>query len=156
MKAICLWQPWATLVAIGAKRVETRGWKTNYTGELAIVATALTPPFARDLACSGIFASALKAGGVGPTPLPTGCVVGVVELHAYLTTESCREQIDDRERAFGDYSPGRYGWLLRNARALPHPLPCKGRQGMFLLPRDVEDAVRAGLAISARREGAIA
>ena len=36
MKALTLWQPWATLVAIGAKKIETRSWKTNYRGPLAI------------------------------------------------------------------------------------------------------------------------
>ncbi len=36
MKALTLYQPWATLVAIGAKRVETRNWTTSYRGQLAI------------------------------------------------------------------------------------------------------------------------
>lgn len=36
MKAVTLTQPWATLVAIGAKQIETRSWPTNYRGPLAI------------------------------------------------------------------------------------------------------------------------
>jgi hypothetical protein len=36
MKALTLYQPWATLVAIGKKRIETRSWPTNYRGPLAI------------------------------------------------------------------------------------------------------------------------
>lgn len=36
MKAITLYQPWATLIAIGAKTVETRSWSTTYRGPLAI------------------------------------------------------------------------------------------------------------------------
>ena len=36
MKAITLWQPWASLIAVGAKTIETRGWATNYRGPLAI------------------------------------------------------------------------------------------------------------------------
>lgn len=36
MKAITLTQPWATLVAIGAKKIETRSWATGYRGRLAI------------------------------------------------------------------------------------------------------------------------
>ena len=36
MKALTLTQPWATLVAMGAKRIETRSWTTNYRGPLAI------------------------------------------------------------------------------------------------------------------------
>ena len=43
MKAPSLWQPWASAIAVGAKRVETRSWPTNYRGPLrplgAIVAT---------------------------------------------------------------------------------------------------------------------
>ena len=36
MKALTLTQPWASLVAIGAKRIETRSWSTPYRGLLAI------------------------------------------------------------------------------------------------------------------------
>ncbi len=36
MKAITLWQPWASLIAIGAKKIETRSWATKYRGPLAI------------------------------------------------------------------------------------------------------------------------
>lgn len=32
MKAISLWQPWASAIAVGAKRVETRSWATKYRG----------------------------------------------------------------------------------------------------------------------------
>ena len=36
MKAVTLYQPYASLVAIGAKKFETRSWKTSYRGPLAI------------------------------------------------------------------------------------------------------------------------
>ena len=36
MKALSLRQPWATLVAIGAKQIETRSWSTAYRGTIAI------------------------------------------------------------------------------------------------------------------------
>jgi len=36
MKALTLWQPWASLVATGAKRIETRSCVTKYRGPLAI------------------------------------------------------------------------------------------------------------------------
>lgn len=44
MKAITLWQPWATLLACGSKIYETRSWATNYTGPIAIHAAAKRPP----------------------------------------------------------------------------------------------------------------
>ena len=47
MKAITLHQPWAQLVAIGAKTIETRSWSTNYRGQLAIHAAVKPVPFDR-------------------------------------------------------------------------------------------------------------
>lgn len=41
MKALSLTQPWASLVAVGAKRIETRSWRTSYRGPLAIHAAKL-------------------------------------------------------------------------------------------------------------------
>lgn len=43
------------------------------------------------------------------------------------------------ERIYGNYSPGRFGWILEDVRALPEPIPCKGAQGFF----DVPDALLA-------------
>ncbi|MBP0020973.1 MAG: ASCH domain-containing protein, partial [Cyanobacteria bacterium SBLK] len=31
-KAISLWQPWASLIAMGRKKFETRHWSTDYRG----------------------------------------------------------------------------------------------------------------------------
>jgi hypothetical protein len=36
VKALSLWQPWASLVALGVKTIETRSWSTSYRGPLAI------------------------------------------------------------------------------------------------------------------------
>jgi len=42
---------------------------------------------------------------------------------------------------FGDYSPGRFGWLLADIKALPEPIPCKGSLGLWDVPADVLAAV---------------
>lgn len=39
-KVLTLWQPWASLVTVGAKMVETRPWSTKYRGTLYIHAAA--------------------------------------------------------------------------------------------------------------------
>lgn len=51
MRAISLLQPWATLVALGAKRRETRSWPTRYRGPIAIHASKGMPR-ASEEACS--------------------------------------------------------------------------------------------------------
>ncbi len=43
MKALSLWQPWASLIALGVKTIETRSWATNYRGPLAIHAGLRRP-----------------------------------------------------------------------------------------------------------------
>jgi hypothetical protein len=35
MKMLTLHQPWASLIAVGAKTIETRPWSTDYRGPLA-------------------------------------------------------------------------------------------------------------------------
>ena len=39
MKVISVLQPWASLIVMGAKKIETRSWQTKYTGELLIHAS---------------------------------------------------------------------------------------------------------------------
>ena len=64
MKAITLTQPWATLVAMGAKQVETRSWSTAYRGQIAIHAAKGYPKEARELCETEPFKSILL-----PAPL---------------------------------------------------------------------------------------
>lgn len=49
MKAITVWQPWASLLACGAKRYETRGWATRYRGPIAIHAAVKKLPKQADM-----------------------------------------------------------------------------------------------------------
>jgi hypothetical protein len=48
-----------------------------------------------------------------------------------------RQDVSAQETALGDYTPGRYGWVLDNARALATPIPYKGRQGLFSVPGEL-------------------
>lgn len=44
MPVLTLWQPWASLIALGAKTIETRGWSTSHRGRIAIHAAGRRPP----------------------------------------------------------------------------------------------------------------
>jgi len=37
MKVLSLTEPYATLILNGSKKIETRGWKTNYRGDFMLV-----------------------------------------------------------------------------------------------------------------------
>jgi hypothetical protein len=141
MKALTLTQPWATLVAIGAKKIETRSWSTSYRGPLAIHAAKGLGPIGGqkgliDLCLQEPFLSVLKAagvieGGIRKDRLPLGAIVAVCELTEIYRVPTPHLALTDQERAFGDYSFGRYAWLLTNVRALPEPIPVKGALGLW-------------------------
>ena len=39
MRTLAVRQPWATFIAEGTKTIEVRSWKTDYRGEILIVAS---------------------------------------------------------------------------------------------------------------------
>jgi hypothetical protein len=49
--------------------------------------------------------------------------------------------LSSREIALGDYSEGRYAWAIRNVRRLRNPVPCKGAQGLWTVPAEIEALV---------------
>lgn len=133
MKVLTLTQPWATLVAIGAKRIETRSWHTNYRGPLAIHAAKIYPKDCLGLCANEPFASALHTADLLGVYLPTGVIVAVCELIAMIPTDAAQIDYDltDTELAFGDYSPGRWAWILNNIIRLIKPIPAKGSLGLW-------------------------
>jgi len=137
MKAITLMQPWASLVALKAKRYETRSWSVNYRGLLAIHASKEFSEASRKLARSQPFASVLFGS---EEDLPLGCVVAICKLTAVFKTadltgqsafEFARDEQSSCEEAFGDFSPGRFAWLLTNVVALENPIPARGALGLW-------------------------
>lgn len=59
VKAISLYEPWATLMALRAKRNETRGWPTGYRGPLLICASVSRDPDDLELLTDACFQAAL-------------------------------------------------------------------------------------------------
>lgn len=157
MRAISLWQPWASAVALGSKRVETRHWPTNYRGPLAIHAAKRKVlgeliHYGAHWGWQGAF-YALRTGDKWvefDKSLPFGSIVAVCTLVDCRPTESFTvgeldlmrfpETADAphlygwTERRMGNFSPGRFGWVLSDVRPLPEPIPFVGRQGFFNVP----------------------
>lgn len=132
MRALTLTQPWATLVALGAKKIETRSWRTAYRGPLMIHAAKGFPAAARALCYQQPFAAVLGGAGLNtPDDLPRAALVAEVTLLDVVPTTRC-DPGSDRERAFGDYSSGRFAWIFQHdVRMLPTPIPCRGMLGLW-------------------------
>lgn len=131
MKAISLWQPWATGIALLHKGNETRGWSTKYRGPLAIHAAL------RWEADQQHFAMIERGLGRLPQRIPRGAVVAIAHLEDCLPTWQVLPTIGPIEKLYGNYGPGRYAWLLRDVVPLTEPLGFKGRQGFFEVPDEL-------------------
>lgn len=136
MKALTLTAPWGTLVALLLKRYETRSWATSYRGRIAIHQGAtLTPVHGwaglREICARPPFAAALLSAGLTAERLRLGAVVATADLVAIHRTEDIRDRLTPLERAFGDYTSGRFAWELANVRPLAEPLPARGMQGLW-------------------------
>lgn len=148
VKALSLWEPWASLMATGAKTIETRHWRTAYRGPLLICASArrVKGELCRLLDDKGfqIGLRDLSPGDTAARPddLNFGHAVAIVELTACLKTEALRtDSWLGSDGLFGNYSDGRFGWVMsRRVRRL-RPFPVRGRQGLFTvqLPADLRD-----------------
>lgn len=132
IKAITLWEPWATLLALGEKVYETRSWGTDYRGPVAIHAAQRWTQALERAVMSEPFSGALARHGLwGNMEFPLGCVVAVADLTAVYRTEDMRASLSSQELAFGDYVNGRLAWKLENVRRLTEPVQAKGKQGLW-------------------------
>jgi activating signal cointegrator 1 len=143
MKALSLTQPWATLVAIGAKQWETRSWPTPFRGEVAIHASKKYPRACSDLEYESPFANALR---MEETPLPLGKIIAIAEItdceptvrfHRACVVPAARcISISTEEMAFGDYSLNRYAFKIERVRRIK-PIDCRGALGFWIVPDGV-------------------
>ena len=60
-----------------------------------------------------------------------GAVLGTVEIVDCLPVEEVIPTLTERERVLGDYSPGRWAWVLKNPVMFDTPILVKGKQGWW-------------------------
>lgn len=164
IRAISLWQPWASLCVSGRKRIETRGWRVPYGVEghrIAIHAAKTTKGY-KSLESTPwetrqhfIYALAelcfppgaarfavLNHRGWGAINLPpTGVILGTVLLKSCERMGQALPRLSEQERAFGHYEAGRWMWHLEDPRPLAEPIPFPGRQCFFRLPEEIQEAL---------------
>jgi hypothetical protein len=139
-------EPFATLVAIGQKRIETRSWKTNYRGRIAIHASKNINKDEKQYCLKPEYMSILKGKYViiGNDKVKYNFKFGhiiaicdlvdcvkMTELHENYAVLDNGMKVTGNELLFGDYTPGRYAWILDNVRILDNPVPAKGQLGLW-------------------------
>lgn len=153
MKAISLWQPWASLVALQEKLWETRSRQISHRGPIAIHAAKVTEHALIYTRCDP-FKSAMERNAIADRKeLPYGAIVAIANLSEIVTTTEwlrrfCKTPADrkaDKEYCFGNYEPGRFAWHLENIRPLVKPLQMRGRQFVWTLTGAEEAQIYARL-----------
>lgn len=139
IKALTVRQPWASLIALGAKQMETRTRDTKVRGPVAIHAGLAMPCRRGERVQIGDYEIEHDKAGLllrgeslsWPYRLPMGQVVAVVELFQTRRTTSIEHAPSNRERALGDHGPGRFAWSLASVSPVRAYCPAKGRLGWW-------------------------
>ena len=130
MKALSLWEPWATFVALKIKRYETRSWGTKYRGPLLICAAQKRLPFVK-------VGHLLLRAGVSPDELQYGMALAIVYLTDVIRTEEVGKVLLILEKEFGDFTPGRFAWKLDDVKRFQKQFYARGGYRLFDVPDEI-------------------
>lgn len=129
MRIITLWQPWASLIALGFKKFETRSWRTRYRGKLAIHAAKRKVD--RDELAKISFDSIghLEFSCLDTIDYPYGQIIAVSEL------KSCRYMLADENELRQLYCMTKINGRDANSYPLHYLIQQSQKQGNIWLPK---------------------
>ena len=156
MRAVTLHQPWASLIALGHKTTETRSWpapKTLVGSRIAIHAAKRRPRRDEwnDRVAEAVAGMDIPLDVIVATARVDGCVRILSNGFAKLSEPAAPGKLwvvdrfgQERRDAhrmnsdpYGDYSEGRWIWLLSRVRPVELPIEATGRRGVWTLPHDI-------------------
>ena len=131
MKALTLWQPWASVVALGIKKIENRRWKPP----ASVIGRRIAIHAGKTYDEKGAKLIAEICGGQ-PERVPFGVLMATARVVGVVTTPE-EVALDQRRWFFGPY-----GWVLEDI------YPCdeveiKGAQGLWSLPPTLSGQLEA-------------
>ncbi|MCK8060290.1 MULTISPECIES: ASCH domain-containing protein [unclassified Fusibacter] len=150
MKCLTIMEPYATLIALGNKRIETRSWKTSFRGRIAIHASKNINKASKEDCLIAEYLTILQPDYIQLAKdkktvynFDFGKVVAYADLvdcvqmkvltdeHAVLSNGL---KVEGDELLFGNFEPGRYAWILENVEKVEAAGEVvKGRLGLWNL-----------------------
>jgi hypothetical protein len=144
IKALTIWQPWASLIVAGFKPYEFRGWPAprglvNHRIAIHAGARPVKPAEVKDLLdrMSGgrAWTTGLRAGAedllqailADPARLPLGHVLATATLGQPRRIVQRQEPLNDSDR--DDHAV--WAWPLSDIKPLTPPVPARGAQGFW-------------------------
>ncbi len=127
MKVVSIIEPWASLIKENIKNIETRSWKTNYRGKIYIHASKKPIP-KKDKRINKLVNlledKDFKYGHIIAEATLVDCI--------YMDKEFLNNIANNGiEYMCGEYSEGRYAWVLKDIRPLISTIPAKGNLGIW-------------------------
>ena len=122
MRAITLRRPWDQAILHGGKDIENRVWPlwTNQIGcEILLHAS-------KKYDIDGAIWMQLRGLYNSPSEVdsPTG-IVGSFVVDRVVTESN------------SPWFVGPFGWVLRDIKIFEKPIPCRGKQGLWIVPNDI-------------------
>ena len=150
MKAITILQPFAQLIVMNEKHLETRKWETSYRGPLLIHAGKSRCNFEfKNLPLKNSeLGTSLQQDALRPT-LIRGAILGIVDLVACLTHDDLQGPhsyyLTPLEKLVGFIGPGWCAWELKNPRTFRKPIPCTGNMGIWDTPASLDQVLEEAI-----------
>lgn len=152
MKAITIWQPYATLIVLGLKQYETRHWETTYRGPLVIHAAkrwddqrAYDCRRVAELLGEETFTpAAFNHDQINLFYMPTGETLGKALGVVDLT--DCQQMSDGGshfENQVGSFGEGRFGWKCERPRIFETPIAAQGKQRLWTPEASLEKLAKS-------------
>lgn len=120
MKALTLWQPWASLIIWGPKRIENRTWAPPQFVLFKRIAIHAGKKLEKHILEE--LGHRILPGGL---PVPAGAILGTAFVQGSVTKS------DD------EFFAGPIGWVLSDIERFKVPVPCPGAQGLWDVPIDI-------------------
>lgn len=136
MKALTLWEPFASCIAFGVKKIETRTYKTNYRGVLLIHAGKRAVD---DYGMSLL--SLLEKDYKQKITVNRGHIVARVNLvDCVQMTQDYIDKQTPLEKGLGGWYVGNWAWVLDEVVQIT-PIPATGAQGFWVPNQEIMEVI---------------
>ncbi len=128
MKALTLHRPWPWAILYAGKRIENRSWRppAAVIGQRIVIhAGKVYDEAAEEFICR------IAGRGTDGRRCDEGIVGTAMVSHSISASPD-------------PWFFGPVGWVLWDVRALPQPIPCRGAQGLWMVPADVAARIETG------------
>lgn len=139
MKALTLWQPWASSIVYGPKRIENRPWRPpeNLMGERFLIHAGLKWDESAVALLAAHWPQFREAEDL-KIKFPTGAIIGRARIVGCLSKTPADQtaldfgKADTLERHRHDpFFFGPFGWVLEDVEAFDEPIECRGFQKLW-------------------------